>query len=101
MRARVSRTPVARLFARVLVMPAPPGVGLGLRPTFRRIFPRFLPAERRQVEEGPDAAQRLDAALGREVGAIDPLAAVAQKHAQSVFLALVRRHAEVAVEVAR
>jgi hypothetical protein len=59
----------------------------GRRVSLGRVLPRLLAAERRQVEEGPDAAERLDAAAGGEVRAID-LLAVAKEHAQAERLAV-------------
>src|SRR5919106_4225517 len=83
----------------VLVMAAPPLVRRGLRIARRRVLPVLLPAEGCQVEEGPDAAERLDAAPGREVRAID-VVAVAEEDAEAESLARVSRDAEVGVEVA-
>src|SRR5205823_1578244 len=60
----------------VLVVPAPPLVGLRLRVPGRRVLPLLLPSERGQVEESPHAAERLDAAMGREVRAEDVVAVV-------------------------
>src|SRR5919198_1562666 len=71
----------------VLVVPAPPLVRRALRVTGRRVLPVLLPAERRQVEERPDAAERLHAALRREVGATD-LVAVAEEDAEAERLAV-------------
>jgi hypothetical protein len=39
----------------VLIVTAPPFIRRSLRPAHRRIFPVLLPAERSQVEKGPDA----------------------------------------------
>src|SRR5213592_3975660 len=55
----------------VLVVPAPPLVRLRLRVPVRRVFPLLLPTQRRQVEERPHAAERLGAAIRREVRAED------------------------------
>ena len=45
-----------------------------LRTAGRRVLPLLLAAERGQVEEGPDAAQRLDAAAAGRVGEEDAVA---------------------------
>src|SRR5207244_1494774 len=58
-----------------------------------------FPEPTRQIEERPDAAERLDAAASGEVGAIDAVA-VAEEHAQAECLAFVGGDAEVLVEVA-
>ena len=58
----------------VFVVQAPPFVGRRLRPARRRVLPLLLAAERRQVEEGPDAAERLDAAALGRVGEEDAVA---------------------------
>src|ERR1700716_3214701 len=83
----------------VLVVAAPPLIRRGLRPALRRILPVFLPAERRQVQEGPGATERLDASPGSEVGAID-VVAIAEEDAETEGLACVARDTEVDVEVA-
>src|SRR5438445_3626036 len=70
----------------VLVVPSPPLVGRGLRVTGGRILPVLLPAERRQVEECPGGAKRLDPATGREVAAVD-LIAVAKENIKAEGLA--------------
>src|SRR5262249_54773939 len=67
------RTP-RELGSLVLVVAAPPLVGLRLRIPDRRVLPLLLSTERGQVEKGPDAAERLDAAVGREVGAENVIA---------------------------
>src|SRR5204862_2402329 len=90
----------------VLVVPAPPLVGLRLRVPRRRVFPLLLPAQRSQVEEGPQAAERLDAALRGEVRAKD-VAAAANEGAEAerlavlvdVLLRCLRTDAEVDAEV--
>src|SRR5579863_1115541 len=89
-----------RLFRTIFVVASPPRIRRRLWPAFGRVFPGLLPAERRQVEECPDAAQGLDAARAGEIGAIDMALIVAQEHAKPVPLSLVSGHAEVAVEIA-
>src|SRR5438876_3885137 len=70
----------------VFVVAAPPDVGFGLRPALRRILPGLLAAIGRQIEEGPCAAQGLDPARGREIGAIDAIAiAIAQEDAERMM----------------
>src|SRR6185436_1077650 len=94
-----------RLF--VFVVAAPPLVRLGLRIAGRRVRPLFLAPERREVEEGPHAAEGLDAAGRREVGAKD-VVAVAQEDAEAERLAVLvdallgrrRPDAEVDIEIA-
>src|SRR5213593_1948811 len=71
----------------VLVVAAPPAVARGLRVALGRVLPLLLAAQRGQVEQGPDGAQRFHSALGGEVGAID-LAAVAQEHREAEQLAV-------------
>src|SRR5437773_6040321 len=83
----------------VLVVPPAPLVGRSLRVSGRRVLPRFLPPERRQVEEGPDRAERFDPASSCEVGAQD-FVAVAQENAETECLALVGRDPEILVEIA-
>jgi len=83
----------------VLVVATPPLIRRGLRPAVGRILPVFLPAERRQVQKGPGATERLDAPPGSEVGAID-VVAIAQENAKTEGLVRVARHTEVDVEVA-
>src|SRR3954467_14110337 len=56
----------------VLVMAALPLVRRRLRVALRRILPRLLAPERRDVEVGPGAAHRLVAAVVDQVGAEDP-----------------------------
>jgi hypothetical protein len=73
---------------------APPHIRRGLGRALGRILPVLLPAERRQIQEGPGAAQRLDAAPGSEIGAKDPLA-IAQEDAEAERLACVGRETEV------
>src|SRR3569623_1727554 len=53
----------------VIVVPDPPFIGRGLGITRGRILPRFLPAERGQVEIAPGRAHRLVAAIDDEIGA--------------------------------
>src|SRR5882672_5153574 len=81
----------------VLVVAAPPLIGRGFRPALGRILPILLAAERRQVEEGPGAAERLDAAPGGEVGAEDSALVIAQQDAEAEGLAVVGGDAEVGV----
>src|SRR5262245_41453170 len=69
----------------VLVVAAPPLVGRALRPSFGRVLPGLLAAERRQIEQGPHAAEPLHPAPAREVGA-EHAAAVAQEHAEAEHL---------------
>src|SRR5262245_1780253 len=69
----------------VLVVAAPPLVGRSLGGPRRRVLPLLLAAERGQVEKGPDGAQRFDAAVRREVGAVD-LVALADECAQAEHL---------------
>src|SRR6185437_1422140 len=85
--------------AAVLVVAAPPAIGRRLRPAGRRVLPALLTAERRQVEQAPQIAQRLDAAVAGEVGPED-VVAVAQEDAQAEHLAFGGGAAEIAVEVA-
>src|SRR5436309_12027730 len=97
-----------RLSVLVFVVAAPPLVRLGLRVAGGGVLPVLLTAQRCQVEEGPHAAESLDAAGRREVGAEDTVA-VAKKDAEAERLAVLvdvrlrrlRRDAEVDVEVAR
>ena len=60
--ARSSSARSSKLSSRVGVVLAPPLVGRLLRAAGRRVLPLLLAPEGRQVEEGPDAAERLDAA---------------------------------------
>src|SRR5262249_20264682 len=53
----------------------------------RRFLPGFLPAERRQVQKRPHAAERLDAPRAGEVGAVD-LAAIVNENAEAEVLAV-------------
>src|SRR5688572_17300307 len=69
----------------VLVVPAAPGVGRGLRPVLRGVLPLLLAAVRGDVEEAPGRPERLVAAGVDEVRAVD-LVAVAQEHVRSVPL---------------
>src|SRR6266511_3240731 len=71
----------------ILVVAAPPLVGLGLRVPGRRVLPLLLTPERRQVEEGPHTAERLHATGRREVGTKDAVAA-AQEDAEPERLAV-------------
>src|SRR4029453_3246825 len=88
-------------------MPAPPLVWLALRIAGGRVLPLLLTAQRRQVEKRPHAAERLGAAVRREVRA-EHLVAVAEKHAQAERLPILvdarlrrlRGTAEADVEVA-
>src|SRR6185437_5277092 len=82
----------------VLVVAAPPAIGRRLRPAGRRRLPALLAPERRQVEQAPDVAERLDAAVRGEIRPVD-LVAVAQEDAQAEHLAFVRGAAEILVEV--
>src|SRR5207247_2626627 len=91
----------------VFVVAAPPLVRLRLRVPRGRVLPDLLAAERGQVEEGPHAAESLDAARRCEVRAIDVLA-VAHEDAEAKRLAVLvdallrrlRPDAEVDIEVA-
>jgi len=83
----------------VLVVSAPPHIGRRLGRALGRILPVLLPTERRQVEEGPGAAQRLDAAPGSEIGAKDRVA-IAEEDAEAEGLVCVGRETEVDIEVA-
>src|SRR5215208_7144628 len=91
----------------VLVVAAPPLVRLRLRIALWRVFPLLLAAERCQVEERPDTAERLDAARRREVGPKD-LVALTNEDAEAETLAVLvradarlrRRGPEVDAEVA-
>src|ERR1700679_1218382 len=47
----------------VVIVPVPPFIRRGLGVTFWRIFPSFLTAERREVEEAPGSAHRFVAAV--------------------------------------
>src|SRR5918992_4852293 len=78
----------------VLVVPAAPGVGRGLRPALGRVLPRLLAAVRGDVEEAPGRPERLVAAGVDEVRAVD-LVAVAQEDVRAVPL----RDVVVGVEV--
>src|SRR5215218_1597253 len=69
----------------VLVVPAGPGVGRGLRPALGGVLPGLLAAVRRDVEEAPGRPERLVAAGVDEVGPVD-LVAVAQEHVRAVPL---------------
>src|SRR6266850_2034952 len=79
-------------------MAAPPVIRRRLRPSCRRIFPILLPAERRQVEEGPWRAKSFDSTPIRKVRAIDAFI-IAKENTQTKCLAVVRRQTEVNVEV--
>src|SRR5215218_8327498 len=81
----------------VLVVAVPPHVARGLRVALGRVLPVLLTAERRHVEIGPDAAERLVAAGVDEVGAEDPVVVVAVEGVGAVPLV----HAEVRVELVR
>src|SRR5262245_54612149 len=83
---------------RVFVVAAPPHVRRALWPPFRRLFPRFLPAEWRQIEKGPHTPESLDPPSGRELGAID-LATVAQEGAQAKRRPFPRGPTETPVEI--
>src|SRR3954452_13772638 len=69
----------------VVVVPAAPGVGRGLRPVLGGVLPLLLAAVWGDVEEAPGRAERLVAAGVDEVGAVD-LLAVAQEHVRAVPL---------------
>ena len=69
----------------VLVLPAPPLIRRLLRAAGRRVLPLLLAAEGRQVEEGPDAAERLDPAAAGLVGQVG-VVAVAQEALQTEVL---------------
>src|SRR5918993_4078171 len=78
----------------VLVVPAAPGVGRGLRPALRGVLPLLLAAVGGDVEEAPGRPERLVAAGVDEVRAVD-LVTVAQEHVGAVPL----RDVVVGVEV--
>src|SRR5918992_2819625 len=78
----------------VLVVPAAPGVGRGLRPVLGGVLPLLLAAVWGDVEEAPGRPERLVASGVDEVRAID-LVAVAQEHVCAVPL----RDVVVGVEV--
>src|SRR5829696_5158419 len=78
----------------VLVVPAAPGVGRGLRPALGGVLPLLLTAVRGDVEEAPGRPERLVATGVDEVRAVD-LVAVAQEHVRAVPL----RDVVVGVEV--
>ena len=78
----------------VRVVQAPPRVRRALRPAGRRVLPVLLAAERGQVEEGPDAAERLDAATPGRVGEEDAIA-IAEEHVKGKIL----RRPQLALEV--
>src|SRR5690554_4431374 len=82
----------------VLVVQAPPGVGVGLRPPRWRVLPRLLAAKWRQVEHVVVKEQMLHASVCGVVGLVDRVA-VPQEDAQPVLLAAVGGGAEVAVEL--
>src|SRR5829696_1920221 len=67
----------------VLVVPAAPGVGRGLRPALGGVLPLLLAAVGGDVEEAPGRAERLVAAGVDEVRAVR-LVAVAQEHVRAV-----------------
>src|SRR3954447_3800356 len=83
----------------VLTVPPPPLIRWRLRPPLGRVLPLLLPAVWRQVEQGPDAAHRLDPASVGEVGAVD-VVAITENDAEPEGLAFGGRHPEVVVEVA-
>src|SRR5829696_3264236 len=78
----------------VLVVPAAPDVGRGLRPALGGVLPRLLTAVRGDVEEAPGRPERLVTAGVDEVRAVD-LVGVAQEHVRAVPL----RDVVVGVEV--
>ncbi len=80
-------------------MPAPPLVRRSLRPALGRILPFLLPPERSQIEETPGIAERLDGAIGSEVGPKDAVA-ITQEDAQSENFAFVAGETKVDIEVA-
>src|SRR5262245_54184962 len=96
-----------RALSFILVVATPPVVPRSLRVALGRVLPVLLATERRQVEQRPDRAYRLDAAAAREVGAVD-LASVADEHGEAEQLAVLvligirlsRAAAEIDVEVA-
>jgi len=83
----------------ILVVTAPPSVRHSLWPTGGRILPVLLTAERGEVKERPNASERLNAAVGRKVGAINRVA-ILEKDAEAERLAFVGCDTEVHVEVA-
>src|SRR6185437_13117649 len=85
--------------AAVLVVAAPPAIGRRLRPAGRRVLPALLAPQRRQVEQAPHIAERLDAAVRGEICPVD-VVAVAQEDAEAEHLALLGGAAEILVEVA-
>src|SRR5918997_1935456 len=69
----------------VLVVPAAPGVGRGLRPALGGVLPLLLAAVWGDVEEAPGRPERLVTTGVDEVRAVD-LLAVAQEHVRAVPL---------------
>src|SRR5918997_5364518 len=67
----------------VLVVPATPRVGRGLRPALGGVLPLLLAAVRGDVEEAPGRPERLVATGVDEVRAVH-LVAVAQEHVRAV-----------------
>src|SRR6185312_3723556 len=84
---------VWRCIRDVAVVPVPPFVGRRLGIALGRILPELLPAERRDVEVVPGAAQLLVAAVVEEVGA-EYAVAIAVEDVRTVPLV----HAEIGVE---
>src|SRR5262249_35640908 len=71
----------------VLVVPTPPRVATRPRRSLGRVLPVLLAAERSQVEERPDGAERLDAPPIREVR-VEDVAALAEEGAHPERLAV-------------
>src|ERR1700722_467503 len=78
----------------VFIMQAPPTIGRAPLDALRRILPILLPPERRQIEEGPDAAQHLDAAPAGEIGTKQAVGATEENVKAKAAI-----HAEVGVEI--
>src|SRR5437870_2243324 len=82
----------------IFVVAFPPLVRRSLWPSRRRILPVFLPSVGCQIEERPDAAERFDAASGREVAAINAIA-IPKKNAKSEGFSLISGKPEIDVEI--
>ena len=83
----------------IFIVTPPPFVWRGLRPTGRRNLPIFLPAKWRQIQEGPDASQCLDAPPVCKIGAKN-FRPIAEKDTQAECFTFLGAHAEIFVEVA-
>src|SRR5690348_14447430 len=91
LRTRPGRSDTARA---VRVVVVPPRVRRSLRIALRRVFPRLLAAERRDVQVTPGASHRLVTPAVNEVRPVDPLAV-----ANECVVAVPLVHAEVLVKV--